>query len=117
MPEKRLRGNDFLHDKNDMHRFKKIFSTTLFFIIYIFCMISSFFSFCGHVPFMAETGKARNPRRRKQHPPGPRRNAPEATQRATPSLASPFAKMGLSLKRGALQPSRRTTRTRNAGRA
>lgn len=92
MPEKRLRGNDFLRGKNDMHRFKKNFSTTLFFIIYIFYMISSFFSFCGHGPFMAENGEARTRRRRKQQPPGQRRGAPEATQRATPSLASPLRK-------------------------
>lgn len=40
-----------------MHRFKKIFSTIEIFIIYIFRMISSFFSFYGHAPFMAENRK------------------------------------------------------------
>ncbi len=36
MPEKRLLGNGFLRGKNNMHRFKKNFSTILFFIICIF---------------------------------------------------------------------------------
>lgn len=52
MPEKRLLGNDFLRGKNDMHRFKKIFSTMIFFVICIFRMISSFFAFHSSLPFM-----------------------------------------------------------------
>lgn len=108
MPEKRLRGNGFLLGKNDMHRFKIFFSTIYIFIICIFRMISSFFSFCVHVPFMAE------------HQNSSGRPAPGAGPRQRKGRRLPWHRplriTGRMVETRRVSTVKRPARTRNAGR-